>query len=735
MNTAAVTRRHVWLPGPPGSALELVVDGAALPPRLASLSAHRRRRGPYTLGGSLVRHIAHHALATWPELLREHDIEVLAVAPELAAALEPSRETLTSAAVPDERTRFYPSARTLGIAHGLTELLVEHVRRTGEAPLSLVVEDAGDTDPTDAELLSVLLRRVDPGLLTIVVCGKGLPDGLTRALEAYAARAEVATGVPGSSPAPAEAGDLGLAQRYVGTECTSTDDVLRAAYDRLSPGDRARLHDERADELESTREASLLLGAIPFHRECGSAPRVAGAEALTAAIEHCVMYGFYDAVLELGPRARALLDWDAEPERCWLVLAKECIALGALDRAEEAEVLYDEACARTTLPSVHLQAAYGRAMLLTRFHRPERRDRHKARAWVNTAIAIASLSPESDRRAYNLTFQENGLALIEMHEGNLEEALRLVTEGLARMDAELQPERHVLHRSVLRSNRAQLLVRLGHLDDALAEYAELVRVDPNHFEYRFDRAGLLRQLGRDQEAFAEYGAVVDTGLAYPEPHYNRADLALEWGDLETALAELTRVIELDPAFVDAYVNRASVLHQLGDLAGARRDVDEGLSLDPAQPHLHTILGLIAQEEGRTPEARHALETAISLDPSLAAAWSNLAVMDFEDGDLETAIERLSRSLELDDDPQVRANRALALRQAGRWGDAVADYTAALDADVEDAAELHYGRALCHVELGERVAADADLRAAAGLGHPVPPAAMQPEPEEARRLAV
>ena len=171
--------------------------------------------------------------------------------------------------------------------------------------------------------------------------------------------------------------------------------------------------------------------------------------------------GFYDAVIELGRRAWRCSTGTERPEDCWLVVAKVATALTALDRPDEAADLYDEACARSTLPSVHLQAAYGRAMLYTRFYDDERLDHQRAKAHINTAIAISSLLPDGERRAFNLTFNENGLALIEMHLGDIEEALRLVTAGLERLDDELGPDQQTLHRSVLRYNRAQLLTRLG----------------------------------------------------------------------------------------------------------------------------------------------------------------------------------------------------------------------------------------------------------------------------------
>ena len=187
-------------------------------------------------------------------------------------------------------------------------------------------------------------------------------------------------------------------------------------------------------------DRSLELGAIAFHRERGSDP-AAGVAALRSALERCLLLGCYDAVLDLCPRALALMDWDKAPRECWLVVAKWVTALTAMGRPDEAAALYDDACSRTADPLVHLQAAYGRAMLYTRFYEKARRDHAKAKAEINIAIAISSLLDDERRRTFNQTFNENGLALIEMHLGDLHEALRLVDGGLERIGARLRARR------------------------------------------------------------------------------------------------------------------------------------------------------------------------------------------------------------------------------------------------------------------------------------------------------
>jgi len=421
--------------------------------------------------------------------------------------------------------------------------------------------------------------------------------------------------------------------------------------------------------LQARGERSLLLGAVPFHRERGSDRRGAGAQAVLVALQHCMLMGYYDAVVELAHRSYALLDWAEQPEECWRVTSKLTMAYAAMGRPDEADALYDQACMQTTLPKIHLHAAYGRAMLNTRFFPPERRDRAKAKAQINTAIALSSQLPDAQRRAFDLSFNENGLALIETYLGDSEKALALVDGGIARVEGELADDTLLLHRSVLRYNRAQLLSRMGRLDEALAAYGEAIEADPNQSEYHLERGDLLRRLGRHEDALTDYDAAIATSPPYPEPHHARADLALELGDEDAALAGFSYVLELDPALVDARVARVSLLLERGELDAARNDVEAGLELHSESAELHALRASIAQAQGRFDDAHEAYAEALGCDPALAAALSNRASLWYEQGELQRAIEDLTAAAQLDDDPDIRANleyvRAAAREQPSR----------------------------------------------------------------------
>lgn len=650
-------------------------------PISAPIDAHRRLRGPYTAAGTLMRDLVPDALARNPELVRAHELEILSVAPELGKLVEATRETLTSLAVPAERTRFYSRLRTLRLAHGLTEFLRDYARTLG-GPLSLVIDRIDQADQTDRELVSVLLRRIDPAELTIVV-GTGetaaADTPLGKALARYAREvpcraADMDTDVDND--------DLDLARRYVADECTNPHSSPRSAYERLPQLVRATLHDERAAELEARGEPSLALGAIPFHLAHGSDP-VRAVKALRHAIDTCIDMGYYEATIELGVRGREFVDGTADLDSWWIFTTKMTTSLAALGRADEAEGLYDEARALTDDPGVHRQAAYATAMLYTRHHRDEQKNHRKAMGLINESIAFSRQLSDPQERAFNTVFNRNGKALIVGHLGRPEEALRLVTEGLDLLDAELDRGEHQLHRSVLRYNRAQVYAGLGRLEEAVADYLAVIEQDPNYPEYHFDLGNLLRRQGRPDEAVAQYETAMRLSPPFPELYYNRADARMALGDLEGAIADFRYVLEIDPEYVDASVNLAGLLADLDRVDEAEDVARAGLELSPDHPHLNCAAARLALDANEPEAARAAIARAMAGDPIPTEAWALRGTLAFHDGDLPGAAEAFARAAELLPDAAVFYNLGAALEQSGERDRALAAYSSAFQLDPED----------------------------------------------------
>lgn len=677
---------------------------------------HRRLRGPYTGAGALLRQIVPELLAHNADLVLPRATNIVAIAPELAAVLPLPEKTLTEAAEPRERTRFYSAGRTERLVHGVAELLMDWARVLHPDGVVVAFTDVTQADATDRELLTVLLRRCDPRWLTVVVelDDPGDDTALADAVAKYA-RSGARRGRE-----PVQGDDL--AQLYIDSDGTLDDEEAFRAYDELAPDERARRHTARAEELVARGEPSVELGAIPYHLERGT-DRIRAGEALLTATTRCLELGYYHASMDLALRGRELVSAEDQPQLYWNLTTKVAACLSYLGPAEDA-ARYLAELRHTTDAEMHMRSSYMTAMLHTRYMPKDELDHELALEWSNISIVLADNYPKPERRTFNGAFMRNGRALVELHRGDLRAALDLVNEAIGMTDSHLGHEEQLLHRSVLTHNRAQVLAAMGEHAAALLDYDDVIRRDPNYGEYYFDRATVRRAAGRDAEALEDYAAAIRLSPPFHEAHYNRADLLRELGDDEGALRDLDYALELEPDHVDSLVNRVDLLLENGEVARATADVDHGLALDPHNARLLSARGSLRADAGEHDAAWADYSAALAEDPALVAAWANRAVLAFTTGRPLQAVDDLTEAIRLADNGVLRMNRAIALQELGNHRQAVRDLDAALAAGADDP-DLLYLRGVSRQAVGDDAGARADWEAhLAAYGDEISPHAVR-----------
>jgi tetratricopeptide (TPR) repeat protein len=664
--------RHLWVTGPRDSDRRQHI--AQLRPDGVVVSTHRNIRGPYTGVDTALRRLLPVAVDRWPDLVERHRVELLHGMPYLAEIIGPPPATIANSSPYEQRTRFFHAGMIRPVSNGIVTFMLRHADRlveSGEAPPCLVFDDVTDTEPTTAEFLALLIRRAAPDRLRLVLAGRPgrLPDELAVAVARHADAAE--------APALPDSKDTGtrsaaeLVRAYVNADCTSTDPEQVAAYAAADPDLVGRLHDQRAADLETSPTPRVPVGAIPLHRERGSDPAGAGRAALLAALRYCVQIGFSAAIVDIGERGRAVADPAAHPRDYCDFTMQTAYATVDLGNPQHGLELCMELRTRYTDPKIHALTSYTIAMLHTRFFTP--RDHETAVAWQNNAVALAHLLPDPDERRLQIGFQDNALALVEMHRGKLDTALALVQAGIDRLDRELDRDQWVMHRTQLVHNRARLLTALGRLDEALRDYAVLVELDPYYTEYLTDRAKIARRRGDLRRALADYDRGIDLAPPFPELYYNRGTARLEHGDTDGALADFSTVLDLEPGETDSRIAAIEILMDRGDLDAAQAHLAAGLTYAPADAQLLCAQGTITLERGHPAEAIRWFDDALCTDTGYPAALINRATARFHLGRPADAVDDLTRALELTGDhPDVLYNRALAYSAADKTHDALTD---------------------------------------------------------------
>ncbi|HJQ01923.1 MAG TPA: tetratricopeptide repeat protein [Jatrophihabitans sp.] len=651
---------------------------------------HRNRRGPYTGVDTFIRELLVEAIWKRPDLIEEFRLVLLYGMPELADVIGPAPRDMAASSDFAERTRFYGASMIRCMSQGIVTFVK---RYTADSPGRVVLFDGvQDAARTTQQFLALLIRRIPAEQLTVVVGSTGtVLEELGGALERHATHRLA----PNSLTAP-EASPADLAARYVASDGTDDEPACLAAYQALSDAQRAALHDHRADEIEQNATWSIRVGALPYHRERGSDPSGAGSAALAHATQLCTEAGFSEMTVEFGYRGRAVTDPRDEVTFRKLTIQVSS-ALIPCGRLSEAMDLLHDLRRRYPSPLTHMTTSYSLAMMYTRFLTP--RDHEQAVEWENNAIAIASILPDEDERLMFTGFQDNAMALIEMHRGNLDRALKLVEGALYRADTRMESDAYRLHRSQLLYNRARLLAGLGRKDEAYQIFTVLSELDPHYTDYLSERAKISRRRGDLTAALADYDRAVRLGPPFHELLYNRGSARMEAGDLVGALADFDLVLDMEPTDLETRVIRAE-LHLAEDRpAAATADIDAGLALRPDDARLLCLRGMLQLAEH--PEAAIAdFTAALSLDSNYPAALVNRAVALFQIGDAGSSIEDLSRALEITgDDPDLLLNRGLARAAVGDLQAAVADFDRALALPDADVAELQFQREACLLGAG------------------------------------
>ncbi|MFS1511664.1 tetratricopeptide repeat protein [Chengkuizengella sp. SCS-71B] len=666
------------------------------------VQSHRYRRGPYTGTGELLRKLIPTIYEKWNDVVEKHSIEVLSVAPELKTLISTREETLTSLAVPKERTRFYSRLRTLRITHGLIDLFNEITISQIVGPITIVFEEVDQCDPLDAEFLANFLRRANPQQIKIIISSKyEIPhEQLKTALDQYSNETSISNsileevGINNYS----EIEQLKLAKEFIFSDGTSDDSNELAAYNSISPKDRQQFHLERLNELIGMNQWSLHIGSIPYHTErIGNKPK--SVEVLLEAMDYCVDMGYYEATIDFSRRGRSLLNWQEDMVNMWAFTTKLTLSSAALGRTEEIPILYEEVLNNTTEDLSHMQASYALAMLYTRFQ--EEKEHIKAKGWILKAIRHAKkLEGDDKNRVFQIVFNENGLALIELHLGNPEEALRLVTDGWNTLKDKLEPDEHLLHRSVLLFNRAQILVSLKRYDEAIQIYDQVIEIDPNYPEYHFERGNLYSKIGLLEKAIENYNNAIQLSPPFPEVFYNRAAAYNRLGIREKALSDYHYLIDIEPEHADGLLNRATLLYEGGDYLNAREDVKKGLKLEPENPHLLCALGLIELAEENFVDSLRAFDAALMSDQKLCEAYTNRAIVYYELGKLDLAVNDLQQALSIEENATLYYNRAWVYEALGKWDEAIKDYTKSFVFRDVDEQDTYYRRGICFIKSGE-----------------------------------
>lgn len=173
-----------------------------------------------------------------------------------------------------------------------------------------------------------------------------------------------------------------------------------------------------------------------------------------------------------------------------------------------------------------------------------------------------------DSASLSKAYNRRGLANVEL--GRFAEAVRDFTEVI-RFNPEI---------AGYYDNRQNALRRLGRLDDALRDANTAVRLAPGYTFVLRSRANVYDDMGRQDLAISDFTRAIAMDAKDASLRADRAKLYVKVGHNGDAVIDLTNAMALDPTNLGLLRDRAFVFVRAGDRTAARSDLVDFLSKQP-----------------------------------------------------------------------------------------------------------------------------------------------------------
>jgi Flp pilus assembly protein TadD len=209
--------------------------------------------------------------------------------------------------------------------------------------------------------------------------------------------------------------------------------------------------------------------------------------------------------------------------------------------------------------------------------------------------------------------------------------------------------------------RAGVLADTGRLDDAVAVYAELLRVEPDDVQALCGLSRCLGKMGRPADGLELANRAAALAPASDWPHRLRSAHLLLLGRPRPALEAARAALAIDPG---GFVAMLSVFEAQAALRKGRAAAETARAMvesHPGEPESHNAVGRAAMLRRDWARAEAAFREALRLAAQESVYQSNLAVALERRGRKREAMQHFRRAVETDPgNPTVRRQLAHAM---------------------------------------------------------------------------
>lgn len=169
------------------------------------------------------------------------------------------------------------------------------------------------------------------------------------------------------------------------------------------------------------------------------------------------------------------------------------------------------------------------------------------------------------------------------------------------------------------------LMQQGKFREAIQPLNDAINADGTNAEAFNTRAVAYFELKNYENALLDYDQAIKLNPDFYKPYYNRAKLKTARGETEAALKDFSEAIRRAPDSSDIYLDRGQLFATSGNLTSALSDFNQAIQLDPKNSLAHFNRGNIRFQQDEFAEALDDFTKTVQLDPKFGKAFNALGV--------------------------------------------------------------------------------------------------------------
>ncbi len=186
----------------------------------------------------------------------------------------------------------------------------------------------------------------------------------------------------------------------------------------------------------------------------------------------------------------------------------------------------------------------------------------------------------------------------------------------------------------------------GKLEEAVAFYREILKIQPKDITINHNIAVALMDLGNLEEALIGFKKTLALTPDYVIAHYNLGITLNKLKKFNEAEISLKKTITLKPDFAEAHNMLGSTLHDLDKLDEAKVHIKKALILKPDFVEANYNLGILLNKLKNFYEAEVAFKKVIELNPDFKEVYNELGLTLYYLGKLYESEVSFKKSIKL-----------------------------------------------------------------------------------------